>query len=142
MKKHREGHRMTETEVRVIKLQTKTHQRSPGATKSEGGDKEGCSVALTPQFMVVRYRNPEKLTHHPIHFHNQEKQTPCLEAARHEATAQVTRLPSLSSSPLYSFPPLDSGSCSWYFPFSMSATRPGSFKTSLRAPVPHQAHTN
>lgn len=114
------------------------NQETPRITGSHwklGSDEEECSVVLSPQFMVICNCNPKKLTYHPIQFHSHEEQALCLATTPHEDTVQVIQVPSLSTRPPCSFPPLVSGSRPCNCPFSRPTTKPGSFKTSLKAPA-------
>lgn len=76
-----------------------------------GSDHEGCSGVLSAQLMIICYCNPEE-TNTPPHPVSQQEQSLCLAPTPHEDTAQLTQVPSLSTSPPCLFPPLGSGLCS------------------------------
>ena len=44
--------------------------RIAGSHRKPGGGKEGFSVVLSQEFIVICYCSPGKLIYHPIHFHN------------------------------------------------------------------------
>lgn len=47
--------------------------RIAGSHRKPGGGKEGFSVVLSQEFIVICYCSPGKLIYHPIHFHNWER---------------------------------------------------------------------